>query len=260
MKKKLLVVASALAMLAVFALPASAGHSWNGYKWAGTGGGLELQLVDRMSPNWSALLPPVLEDWDGDDTYNTFDLLPTSGSPTAICANPLGPGVAAAAGYIELCNDTYGQNGWLGVARIWIDGSTITAAVSAMNDSYFQTPTYDDDVARRHVLCQEIGHTFGLDHQKSPRDQSCMNDRWGLFTESYQTPNSHDYDQLAAIYGTASGGGGGEDGGGGDFCDRKPNHQRCSSPNHTFEVRHLGGGRAVVTWITWAPGHGPSDG
>jgi hypothetical protein len=33
-----------------------------------------------------------------------------------------------------------------------------------MNDSYFASGSYNE-TARQHVMCQEIGHTFGLDHQ-----------------------------------------------------------------------------------------------
>ncbi len=81
-----------------------------------------------------------------------------------------------------------------------------------------------------------------------------MNDRWGLWDVRFQSPNGHDYDQLAAIYG----GSGGDGGGKGGPCKR-PGHPSCKSGLTTFEIEHLGNGRAVLTWITWAPGHGPTD-
>ncbi len=95
-----------------------------------------------------------------------------------------------------MCNGSYGATGWPGVARIWIDGTRITAAIAVANVYYLVN--YSNN-AKRHVLCQEVGHTFGLDHQQSPRNQSCMNDKWGLDNFSFVSPNQHDIDQLATI-------------------------------------------------------------
>ena len=60
-------------------------------------------------------------------------------------------------------------------------------------------------------MCQEVGHTFGLDHQDENFNNTnlgtCMdytNDPSGLAgtngTLSNEHPNQHDYDQLATIY------------------------------------------------------------
>lgn len=49
-------------------------------------------------------------------------------------------------------------------------------------------------VGHRHTACQEIGHAFGLAHQYA--SNTCMNDN-RLDT---QYPNTHDYDQIRAIY------------------------------------------------------------
>jgi hypothetical protein len=65
----------------------------------------------------------------------------------------------------EVCNWKYGNNGWLGLAQIWISGGHITQGVSKNNDTYFDTSTYDTPAWRQFVTCQEIGHTFGLGHQ-----------------------------------------------------------------------------------------------
>ena len=69
------------------------------------------------------------------------------------------------AGRIEVCNATYGNNGWLGIAQIWASGAHITQAITKLNDTYFNTPTYNTPAWRRLVTCQEIAHDFGLDHQ-----------------------------------------------------------------------------------------------
>jgi hypothetical protein len=49
------------------------------------------------------------------------------------------------------------------------------------------------------VICQEVGHTFGLGHQdESGADlNTCMDYSDNLDNPS---PNQHDYDQLGAIY------------------------------------------------------------
>lgn len=56
----------------------------------------------------------------------------------------------------------------------------------------------------QHVICQEIGHTFGLDHQST--DGSSLNTCMDYYhnTSAKDTksthPNQHDYDELAIIY------------------------------------------------------------
>ncbi len=51
-------------------------------------------------------------------------------------------------------------------------------------------------------MCQEVGHTFGLDHQDEVFDNSplgtCMD--YTNDPTPNQHPNQHDYDQLELIY------------------------------------------------------------
>ncbi len=71
------------------------------------------------------------------------------------------------AGKVRSCNASYGFNGWLGLASINITGGVhITQGYSKMNDSYFNGGGYTE-TNRQHVMCQEIGHTLGLDHQST---------------------------------------------------------------------------------------------
>ena len=106
-------------------------------------------------------------------------------------------------GRIEVCNATYGQNGWLGLAQIWASGSHITQAVSKLNDTYFNTVKYNKPEWRQLVMCQEIAHDFGLDHQDEDFDNlnlgSCMD--YTSFPKGNEHPNQHDFDQLETIYG-----------------------------------------------------------
>ena len=151
---------------------------------------------------------------------------------------------AAIEGKIHVCNASYGANGWLGLARIWLsaDGH-IEAAVALMNDSYFSTTTYNDDNAKQHVLCQEIGHTFGLGHQGSPKKASCMNDRWGLTSDTFTGPNQHDFDMLNQIYVSAP-----ADGGDPVTKPCKPNKKRTCAAGSNVHVAARAGGGWIITY------------
>jgi hypothetical protein len=67
-------------------------------------------------------------------------------------------------GKAKSCNGSYGRNGWLGLATIRVNGSHITSGTAKMNDTYLLSGAYSD-TAKQHVMCQEIGHDFGLGHQ-----------------------------------------------------------------------------------------------
>ena len=82
-----------------------------------------------------------------------------------------------------------------------------------VNDSYFNTAAYNKPAWRYLVMCQEVGHTFGLDHQDETKTNAnlgtCMdytNDPDGgaggasATDPSNEQPNQHDYDQLVSIY------------------------------------------------------------
>lgn len=252
------IIAGAVFLSMVLASSVVANNAWGDYHWDGASTPVALTLEDNLSPSWSTVLGTVDADWDTGALDLTIDSSP-DGSTN--CGNPLANPDPANPGLIEVCNGSYGTNGWLGVARIWIaaDGTHISAAIAAVNDSYLGSGgAYDNANARQHVLCQEVGHTFGLDHQKSPKKQTCMNAQWGLTSSSFVSPNPHDYDQLASIYahldGTSE-----EGGNGGGPCDKKPDHPKCQagSPGHSFEVERLANGQIMLTWITWAPGYGP---
>ena len=44
---------------------------------------------------------------------------------------------------MEVCNATYGNTGWLGVAQIWTSGSHIVQDTGKLNDTYFNTAKYN---------------------------------------------------------------------------------------------------------------------
>ena len=185
--------------LVFVALPAEANHSWGGYHWDAT----TLPLGDNVSSAWDAYLAQARTDWNGVGALTLNDVAGAT-SPKNCRANP---------GRIEVCNSRYGNNGWLGIAQIWISGGHITQAVAKMNDTYFSTSTYNTPAWRLMVMCQEIAHDFGLDHQDETFDNanvgSCMdytNDPDGgpggasSNDPSNEHPNVHDDEQLTSIY------------------------------------------------------------
>jgi len=109
-------------------------------------------------------------------------------------------------GHVEVCNVSYGNTGWLGIASISITtGNHISRAYVKVNDTYFNQAQYNTPAYRRLVMCQEVGHTFGLGHQDenqtNPNLGTCMDyTRDPDGPPSNEHPNSHDFSQLATIY------------------------------------------------------------
>jgi hypothetical protein len=174
---------------------AHANHRWGGFHWARTTNPFILVLGDDVSSAWDWYLSVASYDWSFSSVLNTT--IVNGGANPSTC----GP----TSGRVEVCSSTYGNNGWLGLAQIWLSGRHITQAVAKMNDTYFNTPTYNTQGWRHLVMCQEIGHTFGLDHQDeifgNTNLGTCMdytNDPDG--PPSNEHPNQHDYDQLDTIY------------------------------------------------------------
>ncbi len=186
---------AALLAFAAFSSTASADHSWGNYHWARTSNAFTLKVGDNVSSAWDPYLNEAIVDWN---KSTVLDLTKVTGGTRPKPCKPTG-------GRIEVCAANYGNNGWLGLAQIWISGKHITQAVAKMNDTYFNTSRYNTPAWRRLVMCQEIGHDFGLDHQDenfdNPNLGSCMDytsDPDG--PPSNEHPNSHDYDQLETIY------------------------------------------------------------
>ena len=195
--------------LVVVATTAGAGHSWEGFHWARSANPASLQIVDSLVGEWDSYLGPSVADWD---RSGVLSLSTTAGADSLVDRTACLP----IAGKIRVCNAKYADPTWLGLATVYLNGDHITQATAQVNDTWFDTDLYNDPAAKRHVLCQEIGHDFGLDHQYD--EPTCMNDIDGLFDPSYISPGPHDYAELDAIYAhldTSGGGGGGKGGKGG---------------------------------------------
>jgi hypothetical protein len=188
-----LVIATASAAVALaVGSSASANHSWSNYHWARSSNPFTLRLGDDVSSVWDSYLQTASSDWS---VSNVLETTVVAGATTPRTCR-------AASGRIEVCNSTYGSTGWLGVASISVNGSHITSGTVRMNDTYFNTAQYNTVAWRHLVMCQEVGHIFGLDHQdedfNNPNLGTCMD--YTNSPGSNQHPNSHDYEELSIIY------------------------------------------------------------
>lgn len=174
-----------------FQQTSSPNHSWGNYHWARTANPFTLALGDNVTSAWDSYLRTASTDWSRSTVLDTFV---TAGASSRNCRR--------SDGRVEVCNAKYGFNGWLGVATIWISGNHITAGTVKVNDSYFNTASYNTPAWRQMVMCQEIGHTFGLDHQDENFDNAnlgtCMD--YTSDPSTNQHPNQHDFEQLVTIY------------------------------------------------------------
>jgi hypothetical protein len=172
--------------------PVEASHSWGDYHWARMSNPFTLKLGDNLTSNWDPILATTSTDWSASTILDTSIV---TGNANPKRCNPT-------SGRIEVCNSKYGNNGWLGIAQVWVSGTHITQAVTKINDTYFTKPAYNTDAWKNLVMCQEVGHVFGLDHQDedfaNANLNTCMD--YTNTPSTNQHPNAHDYAQLESIY------------------------------------------------------------
>ena len=242
MKKWLIGLAAATMLAAAAALPAAANHSWGGYHWARTANPFTIKPGDNLTSDWKPYLSTASNDWS---TSTVMD--------TAVV-----PGLAsnkrcrASSGTVQVCNGAYGQNGWLGLASINISGSHITQGTVKVNDTYFTMAKYNNSSEKQHVVCQEVGHTFGLDHQDASGISlnTCMDYYQNTSSSDTQSThsNQHDYDELATIYAhTDSTTTIAAAAGPSNAPDWAPGSSRS-----TVYVEHLANGDERITFVIWA--------
>ena len=260
-------VATAAVALGLLAATAGASHSWGSYHWARAQNPFTLKLGDNVTTAWDSYLSAVSADWSQDQADPSWPDATPPPPDDYVGPNPLNTTVGAGGTTgrkcrsttvrIEICNAAYGNNGWLGLATIWALGSHITKATVKVNDTYFTTAKYNTPAWRQSVLCQEVGHTFGLDHQdESGADlDTCMD--YSVTPNVH--PDQHDYNQLARIYQHSDSSTGGSiqtSSGSGPRVDLR-------RVRDDLYVKHLGGGKRLFVWVYWkSHGHGhkpPTD-
>lgn len=236
-----------------------ASHSWGEFHWARTSNPFTLKVIDSATASFDPYLDVAITDWSDSSVLNLSEESGNSDSKTARRC-------AAASGKVRVCNTTYGNTGWLGIATIWASGSHIVQGTVKNNDTYFNTAFYNTPAWRQFVMCQEIGHTFGLAHQDetfgNTNLDTCMD--YTNAPASNQHPNTHDYAQLETMYahldstnsfssGTTSGGPGNGNGNGAagddDPSDAVP--AGATARDGRVFVRDLGGGLRVISVVIW---------
>lgn len=191
MKIKLGVWALALLLFGSIAGDARAtDHSWNNYHWARMANPMPLRVIESVTSDWQTELGDSLSKWGQSSVIDIEVYSFDDGKGTRKKCK-------AVDGQMRVCNAAYGYNGWLGMATIYISGGHITKGTAKVNDSY--SSYWDDPDEKNHVMCQEIGHVFGLGHTSTDGSSqgTCMD--YSSDTSS-QWPNSDDYSMLAAIY------------------------------------------------------------
>jgi hypothetical protein len=203
MKKSIIRVALASVAALAALTPAIANHIWGGYHWAGNGSNVTIKVNTAITSQWTGSVGTSISDWDQSNEL-TLNAAPSSAG-TRKC-NPI-------AGQILVCNSTYGNRGWLGIASIWLTSGHISQATTKLNDTYFNQAFYNTPGWRALVACQEIGHDFGLDHQDEGFNNvnlgTCMDytnaPDGGVvggfnYGPANRHPNAHDYQELNIIY------------------------------------------------------------
>lgn len=175
-----------------FSGPVLATHSWDGTHWLRTSNSeLVVPVGDNVDDRWDKYLRAAVVGWNK-STVIQSPIVPGK-TPPAKCR--MVPGT------IQVCNFAYGPTGWLGLASIVLSNNHISAATAKMNDTYANTsnntPTW-----WHYVMCQEIGHGYGLDHQdensNNPNLGTCMD--YPADPKGNDQPNAHDYEMLLTIY------------------------------------------------------------
>jgi hypothetical protein len=243
-RRFVLIAAVVAGFAAATASSALANHSWGPYHWARSANPFTVQLGDSVTntaySNWDGALAGASVDWSASSVLDSP--IVAQGGNTRNCK--------ATSGRIRVCNATYGFNGWLGLAQIWLSGSHIVRASAKMNDSYFNSSAYSY-TAERHVMCQEVGHGYGLGHQdESGADlNTCMDYSNALDNPS---PNAHDYQQLETIYNSHFDAGAAPTFSPGRSTPVKVT--RSDSIRTSYIVSDYGNGYSVHMFITWALG------
>ncbi len=249
-----------MACIGAFASVVYASHSWGEYHWARTGNPFVLKVGKNVSVAWGSHLATAADNWSASEVLDAT-VVPGQTNPK---------NCRAVNGRVEVCDSKYGNTGWLGIAQVWVSGSHITQGTVKLNNTYFNTGKYNTPAWRQFVMCQEVGHTFGLDHQDEVFDNqnlgTCMdytNDPDGAVKGQIGNlvPNTHDFEELAAIYGHNDASGilsaGTDAASGAEIGLDNPAEwgkevRKASDGRGSAYHRDIGHGKGVFTFVIWA--------
>lgn len=244
MRKFSISVGLAALVAAATASSAAASNSWSGYHWPRSANPFTIALGDNLTAVWKSYYSTTAADWSQSTGGNPLRVATVAGATTGRKCRPT-------AGRVEVCDAAYGKNGWLGLAQVWASGGHITQATAKMNDTYIAPGTkYDSPYWRGSVMCQEVGHAWGLDHQDtSGADLHTCMDYASAPAADNTKPNAHDYDQQAIDYShlDATARSAPSRPGNGPYAV-----ERRDSRRSTTIVERYSDGSTVTTYITWA--------
>lgn len=201
--KNFIILAVVVLLVAIIAAPLTveADHGWTflGYQlhWA-RGSNLTIHSVDHISSDWVFYYNQAQRDWHKSKVINVVK------ADEDVCDSDWN--------CMEVFSGNYGQSGWLGLASVsgYIDFDNdmihLTYGQAIMNDYYYTTEpyaaVYGTPEWRAVVMCQEIGHVFGLGHNdenfNNPSTGTCMD--YSTDPGPNQHPDAHDMELLQRIY------------------------------------------------------------
>ncbi|NNC76350.1 MAG: hypothetical protein HKN77_00215 [Woeseiaceae bacterium] len=264
---------------ALVSAPSVADHSWADYHWARTSSSFDLTIINSTTSDWDDFVTQAISDWSNSTKLNMNE------DPNGDTNRKTRRQCKGGDGTVRICNLAYGNTGWLGIAGISLDSNGhITTGYTKMNDTYFSQAYYNAPDWKLSVTCQELGHNVGLGHQDEDFNNQSLFSCMDYQDPPYEYPNSHDYEQLAAIYSHTdtynsyagsggSGGSGGGGGGGGDGCNAPPG-KGCNKSDRPGSNANIGWGMSLgrrgqqetfmrmdpdgtrhIVHVTWAHGH-----
>mmetsp|Transcript_9694 Transcript_9694/g.12629 ORF Transcript_9694/g.12629 Transcript_9694/m.12629 type:complete len:329 (-) Transcript_9694:149-1135(-) len=173
-------------------LSSNSTNEWNNGK---DNNGLSLTLLNALDENWQEEYEAAVEDWENGNP----DALTLTTERVSV-DNDACKKTKQTEGVMMVCNENFGDTGWLGINVVLKIRGFIMSSVAQMNEYYlFNADNYE----RQYTMCHEIGHGFGLPHT----DESFNNIDLGNCMDYTRTPKNNlhpdesNYARLAELYG-----------------------------------------------------------
>lgn len=198
----------AFAVILLVAAPVFASHGWSNYHWPRSSAEASITIYRSLTvttySNWpDHLQKSVFGDPANPNTANRRGWNDSSVLALSIVSSATDSttryNCSPPSGAIRVCNYAYGSTGWAGLAQVWPDSAGhIQRANTKVNDTYMGSSS--NNPWRRHVMCQEVGHDFGLGHtsENGSSQNTCMDYYRNTSNSDWTStgPNQHDFDQL----------------------------------------------------------------
>ena len=203
--RKLIALVSLSLLVAV---PLLASHGWSNYHWPRSTAEASINVYRSLTVTTYSNWPDHLQKSVYGDPANPNTANRRGWNDSTVLALSIVSGATdsttrynctPSTGTIRVCNYGYGSTGWAGLAQVWPDASGhIQRANTKVNDSYMGSSA--NNPWRRHVMCQEVGHDFGLGHtsENGSSQNTCMDYYRNTSSTDWTStgPNQHDFDQL----------------------------------------------------------------